>query len=217
MLWALPGAVAAASRRIPLDWRARSPELQPLSLAGGRADWLVGAAFVVGIVFVAGLESRNPGLSSLGSLLFIPVVASAWLLGNEAAATVASLAVVARLIGYLAASVDLGTAIAEVTALAFLAVMTRLAAVTLIDRRRREIEAARDRRSLELLAERETIAGRVTDTAIRRLFAMSLRFQAALTQSEANTARAVLRDGIAEADALIVDLRTTIFDPAADR
>lgn len=214
MLSAFPGAVAAASRRISFGRRGRWPELQPLSLAASRADWLIAAMFVVAIVFVAGLEARNPGLSSLGSLLFVPVVASAWLLGNRQAATVASLAVVARLIGYLVAGVDLGTAIAEVTALAFLAVMTRLAAEALIDRRRREIEAARDRRSLELLAEREKIAGRITDTAIRRLFGMSLRFQAALTQPEESSAAAALRDGIAEADALIVDLRTTIFDRA---
>jgi signal transduction histidine kinase len=212
MLSAFPSAVAAASRRISFRRRGRWPELQPLSLAASRSGWLIAAVFVVVIVFVAGLESRNPGLSSLGSLLFVPVLASAWLLGNQQAATVASLAVVARLIGYLVAGVDLGTAIAEVTALACLAVMTRLAAVALIDRRRRDIDAARDRRSLELLAEREKIAGRVTDTAIRRLFGMSLRLQAALTQSEDDTVGAALRDGIAEADALIVDLRTAIFD-----
>lgn len=208
----LPGAAAKVWRRVTLEWSGRWRELQPLSLAGSRTDWPMAAAFAMSIVFVAGLEGRDPGLSSLGSLVFIPVVASAWLLGWYQAATVASLALVARLVGYMVAGVDLGTAIAEVTALALLAVMTRLAAVELIDRRRREMEAARDRRSLDLLAERDRIAGRVTDTAIRRLFGMSLRLQAALVQSGDDVVSTALRESIAEADALVVDLRTTIFD-----
>ena len=206
-----------SSQRVVLPltrwWRAFGSAPGPLSLAGSRGDWVWAGVFVVCILGVTLLEAMDPGLSSLGALLFIPVVASAWLLGSPQAAAVSTLALAGRLVGYSVAGVDLGTTMAEVAALAALGVTTRMAAVGLVETREQQNRIDRAGHALELLKQRDAIAGRVTDTAIRRLFAMTLNLQAALSLSDGDATTKALHQTIADVDSLIADLRTVVFKP----
>lgn len=189
------------------------PELRPLALAGSTWDWAAAGACGAGIAAVVVLEGHNSGLVSLGSLLFVPVLASAWFLGDRAAATISALALGARLVGYAIAGVDLGTAVAEVAALGFLAFMTRLGAVGLVEARERAARIEHDRRRLQTLQEREEIARRVTDTAIRGIFGMTLRLQAISNLLDDDEQKAAVRGVIADADAVSVEFRNSIFKP----
>lgn len=208
----LQAASALLSRNV-LQRLRPAPEAQPLSLAGTAAGANLTALCAVGVVAVTVLESARPGLASLGSLLFIPVLLSAWLLARRDAVIVSSLAVAARIVGYSIAGVDLGTAIAEVVTLGSLAIVTTAAAQALVDGRAREARAAQHQRELELLGERERIALQLTDTAIRRLYALSLRLQAASSVLQQRELRQTLSDAIDETDRLATDFRELIFKP----
>lgn len=204
--------VSNLSRRFDVGTLRNAPELQPLSLAGSAWGWAGVGGCAAGIAMVIALEGHNAGFDTFGSLLFIPVLAAAWFLGDHEAATISALAIGARLIGYTVAGVDLGTAVAEVTALGFLAFMTRLAAVGLVEGRARAAKIERDKRALELLEERERLAGRVTDTAVRGIFRITLRLQAMSTLLADEDQKAALRSAIAEADAISVEFRNSIFE-----
>jgi signal transduction histidine kinase len=192
-----------------------APELRPLSLVGSTsAGYAVTGACVAGIVIVTGLETWKPALASLGTLLFIPVLASAWTLRGQQALTVASLAAAARFVGYSAAGVDLGTAVAEVITLAALATMTRGAAVGLVEARERRARAARDMQALELLEQRERIGVNLANTAIRRLFALTLRLEALSARMDDPSLRPAVDEAIAEVDSLTTEFRTVVFRDA---
>jgi signal transduction histidine kinase len=205
-----------ARRLLPRSaWAA--PEVQPLSLGGTVAGVYLLAASIASVVLVTLIEVVRPGLASLGSLLFIPVLASAWLLGRREAVTVSSLALAARIAGYSVAGVDLGTAVAEVFTLAALAIVTSLAAQAIVDSRERAAQIAEHLRDMEILGERERIAMNITDTAIRRLYALSLHLQAASSILEQPALQSMLADAIAQTDQLTTDFRDQIFksDPDA--
>ena len=168
---------------------------------------------VLCVIVVTVLEAASRGLASLGSLLFVPVLVSAWLLARRDAVIVSSLAVAGRVVGYTVAGVDVGTAVAEVVTLGALAITTSIAAQALADAREREIHIAAQRREVELLEERERIAQQLTDTAIRRLYALSLRLQAMSSVIDKREVRAALGDAIDETDLLVTDFRDLIFKP----
>ena len=216
-------ALGRALPFLPASWRTTAaaaprwiermdvaPELQPLSLTGAPAGALT-AVSVAGIALVIVLETSKPALASLGSLLFIPVLASAWFLGAHQAIAVSALAIGARFIGYSTAGVDLASAVAEVVTLVALGTVTRAAAVGLVEARARRIRAARERQALELLEQRERIARDVTDTAIRRLFAVTLQLEAASSQALDSRVTPALEGAIAELDSLTAELRTVVF------
>jgi signal transduction histidine kinase len=204
-------AVSGVLGREVLQRLRAAPGAQPLSLARTPAGTNLTALCAVGVVAVTLLESVKPGLASLGSLLFIPVLLSAWLLARREAIIVSSLAVAARIVGYSIAGVDLGTAIAEVVTLGSLAIMTSAAAQAFVDGRERESRVAQHERELELLGERERIALQLTDTAIRRLYALSLRLQAASSVLQQRELQGTLSDAIDETDQLATDFRELIF------
>ena len=190
-----------------------APELQPLSVTGTPAGVLT-AISVAGIALVMVLETSKPTLASLGSLLFIPVLASAWFLGSHQAIAVSALAIAARFVGYGTAGVELASAVAEVVTLVALGTVTRAAAVGLVEARARRVRAARERQALELLEQRERIAREVTDTAIRRLFAVTLQLEAASSQAVDSRVTPAVKAAIAELDSLTAELRTVVFrDP----
>jgi hypothetical protein len=209
----LPGQNAVAS------WIARlklAPELQPLSLVGARYGYVLTAVCIAGMVGVSGLEASRQSAASIGSLLFIPVLVSAWLLGARQALAVSALAIAARFIGFGTAGVDLETAVAEVVALMALGMMTRAAAVGLVAGRERSALAARDQQVLELFAQRERIAANVTNTAIRRLFALTLDLEAVATGTRDSSVVPALDRVIAELDVLTAEFRTLVFSDAQD-
>lgn len=188
-----------------------APQLQALSLARSTAGVHLTVACVVGVVAITVLESARPGLASLGSLLFIPVLASAWLLDRRDAVIVSSLAVAARIAGYTIAGVDIGTAIAEVVTLGSLAIVTSVAAHALADARVRDARIAQHRREVEILEERERIALSLTDTAIRRLYTLTLHLQAISNRLDQPDLQPAIGEAIAESDRLITDFRELIF------
>lgn len=204
---------SALTERFSLSRLRSIPELQPLSLKGTAAGAYVTVLCVAGVLIVTGFEAARPGLASLGSLLFIPVIGSAWLLGQYEAAIVSALAIGARIAGYGIAGIDLGTALAEVASLGALALTTRLAARSVLASRETAARVARDRHRLDLLTQREEIALTLTDTAIRRLYALSIRLQAVSTAIDQPDVKAALSDAIAEADHLTANFRQLIFKP----
>ena len=207
----MPAAWSGLAARFHLRPLPAVPELEPLTLAGTAAGAYLGASCAAGVIGVTILESARPGLASLGSLLFIPVLASAWLLERRVAVLVSSLAVAARLVGTTIAGVDIGTAIAEVVTLGSLAIMTSVAAQAVVDARARAAEMARHQRELELLAERDRIAKNLTDTAIRTLYAHTLHLQAISSRLNQPDLRPAIGDAISESDRLITDFRELIF------
>lgn len=213
MLAPVPRIASALTERFSLSRLRSVPELQPLSLKGTAAGAYLTVLCVVGVLIVTGFEAMRPGLASLGSLLFIPVIGSAWLLGQYEAAIVSALAIGARIAGYSIAGIDLGTALAEVASLGALALTTRLAARSVLAGRETAARVARDRHELELLTQREEIALTLTDTAIRRLYALSIRLQAVSTAIDQPDLKAGLGDAIAEADRLSANFRQLIFKP----
>ena len=209
----MPRLASAISEWLSLSRLRQVPELQPLSLSRTAAGAYLTAVCVAGVVTVTAFEAFRPGLASLGSLLFIPVIGSAWLLGQYEAATVSALAIGARVAGYSVAGVDLGTALAEVASLGALAVTTRLAARSVVAARETAARVDRERREVELSTQREEIALTLTSTAIRRLYALSIRLQAVSTAVDQPTLKAALSDSIEEADRLTANFRQLIFKP----
>ena len=199
------------TERLTLSRLRSVPELQPLSLSGTAAGAYLTVLCVAGVVIVTGCEALRPGLASLGSLLFIPVIGSAWLLGQYEAAIVSALAIGARVAGYSIAGIDLGTALAEVASLGALTLTTRLAAHSVVAGREAAARLVRDRHEVELITQREEIALTLTDTAIRRLYALSIRLQAVSTAIDQPEVKAGLSDAIAEADRLTTNFRQLIF------
>lgn len=182
-----------------------------MALAGTGYGAALASICAVGIVAVTTLEALKFGPSSLGALLLIPVVASAWLLGDRLALVVSTLAIAARLIGGVS-GVDFGTALSEVSTLGALAIATRVAAVQVVEGRKRAAKAEGDRRALELFRQRERIARAVTDTATRRLYALTIRLQALSGRVDHDEIKPALTDAIAEADALTAEFRGLIFN-----
>lgn len=207
----VPRLASALTARFSFAGLRSVPELQPLSLGGTVLGGYVTVLCVAGVVAVTAFEAFRPGLASLGSLLFIPVIGSAWLLGQYEAAIVSALAIGARVAGYSIAGVDLGTALAEVGSLAALALTTRLAARSVVASRETAARVARNRRELELITQREEIALTLTDTAIRRLYALSIRLQAVSTAVDQPNLKVALSDAIAEADRLSANFRRLVF------
>ncbi len=208
----MPRLASALTERFSFAGLRSVPELQPLSLSGTAFGAYLTVLCVAGVVVVTAFEAFRPGLASLGSLLFIPVIGSAWLLGQYEAAIVSALAIGARVAGYSVAGVDLGTALAEVASLGALALTTRLAARSVVASHETAARVARDRRELELHTQREEIALTLTDTAIRRLYALSIRLQAVSTALDQPILKAALNDAIAESDRLSANFRRLIFN-----
>lgn len=206
-----PEVLARIRRSVPLSKLPAAPQFQALSLSRTTAGAHLTVVCVIGVVAVTLLESARPGLASLGSLLFIPVLASAWLVDRRDAVIVSALAVAARIAGYTIAGVDIGTAIAEVITLGSLAIVTSVAAQALADARERDARIARHRREVEILEERERIAMNLTDTAIRRLYALTLHLQAISSRLDQPDLRPAIGDAIGETDSLITDFRELIF------
>ncbi len=188
-----------------------APELRPLSLAGTGSGTVFTAACLAAIVTVMGLEMSTPTSASIGSLIFIPVVAASWFLGAPQALIVFAVAAVARLVSYTTAGLDVGTVVAELVTLAALGITTRAAAVGLVEARERRARAARDKQALELLAQRDRIASNVTNTAIKRLFAVTLNLDAVAARANDPSLKPTLDQAIAEVDALTAEFRTLVF------
>lgn len=204
--WASPGSVF---RR----WADHFAEgFQPLSLAGSTSGIVMTAACGAAIVAVALLEALRPGLASLGSLLFLPVLLAVWLLGPAQALAVSALAVVGRLFGYSIAGVDPGTALAEASMIVTLAITARLAARALVDSQQARARNLEQARVLELLAERERIAAKVNDAAVRRLFGLSIQLEAVAGLVDQQAHKHRLEELVAEADGLCSELRGIVFE-----
>lgn len=205
--------MATIARRLSTQKLLSTLDLQPLSLATKGNGAALTVACAGGIVLVTGVEAIWPGLASLGSLLFIPVLLSAWLTGQRQALIVSALAVGARTIGYGWSGVDVSTAVAEVTVLGLLAIMTRVAAVGLVERRERAAEMDHKRRAIDLLEQRDKIALGLADTALRRLYALTISLEGTSSRVDEPAVKSALREAIVDVDELSVAFRVLVFKP----
>lgn len=190
--------------------------LQPLSLAGTSRGSVLTVLCSFAVLVVAGAETVRPGLASLGSLLFLPVLVAAWLVGLKQAIAVSALAVATRMFGHSISGVDFGTALSEATMIAALAVTARLAASSIVETQKADARVRRQAYSLRLLEQREQIAAEVNDAALRKLFGLSISLQALSEFLEDDDLKQRVARLVSEIDGLCVELRGLVFNGATD-
>ena len=81
----------------------------------------------------------------------------------------------------------------------------------------RHAESQRARRQLDVVSDRERIAADLHDHVLQRLFALGLGLQAAYSRLPASDASRRVDDAVDEIDAIIRDVRSSIFDLHATR
>lgn len=170
----------------------------------------------IAILVVAAAETVRPGLASLGSLLFLPVLVAAWLIGLKQAIAVSALALVTRMFGHSVSGVDFGTAISEATMIAALAVTARLAATSIVETQKADARVRQQTYSLRLLEQREQIAAEVNDATVRKLFGLSISLQALSEFLEDDDLKQRVGRLVAEIDALCAELRGLVLNGAKE-
>jgi signal transduction histidine kinase len=175
--------------------------LGPEALAGRPQGWVFTAACVLVLVLVFIGEAVTPSTAVLGAFSFLPVLAAAWLLSRFQAIGVATLAIVLRVATVPVDGLHPLTVAAEVVTLVALAVVGRLAAVTLTAFRAAET----------LAAERERISRELHDGTIQSLFAVGIELKAAQAQSGDVRMKPAIENAVDELDRVILDLRQYIF------
>lgn len=200
--------MSSAATRVPvraLPWR-----LEPLSLPGRSRPALAGTAAVVMIAAISSAEFADPGLTSLGSLILLPVVVAAWLLDAPLCFTVAAIALGSRALASVAGGLDQGTAVAEGAAICIIAGTTRLAALARVRARAIEKKAAEQEIRLARLDERDRIAAEIAASAVKELFAVTLKIEAAMQEpSAAATTR--LAEAVTRLDQVSAELRRAVY------
>jgi hypothetical protein len=190
--------------------------LQPQSLTGTPSGLALTVGCLAAILMIAAMETVRPGFASLGSLLFLPVLASAWLVGTWQAAAVSALAVATRIFGHGMSGVDFGTALSEATMIIALAVMARLAANSLVESHKAETRVREQAYLLQSLAQREQIAAKVNDATVRNLFGLSIRLQAVSELIEDSQAKQRVSAAVQDIDTLCAELRSLVFTTGLD-
>jgi signal transduction histidine kinase len=184
----------------------------PLSRLSRLATVALLTGATVTLLGILGAELLLPPLASLGAFVFLPVLAGAWLLPARLEAPLITLAVAGRLVGMVSGSVHVVTAVAEILMVVTIGVTTLVAA----DRFRRwqeaQVRLREHARDLAAAAERERIAGRLTDDVTRSLFAITLDLQAAMGFVEQAVARQRIESAMGKLDDQIADLRHLAFE-----
>jgi len=168
------------------------------------------------ILLIAAAETVRPGLASFGSLLFLPVLAAAWLIGLRPAIAVCVLAVATRMFGHNMSGVDFGTALSEAAMIVALAMTARLAASSIVETQKADARMRQQSYSLRLLEQREQIATAVNDAAVRKLFALSISLQALSEFLEDDDLKQRVGALISEIDALCGELRGLVLKGASE-
>lgn len=184
--------------------------LEPLSLAAPFA-LVVWAGCGGTVVAVLAAELLSPGLASLGSLLFVPVVAAGWLLPAPQFSTVALVAIAARALGAVLGSVDPGTAVVETLMIALIALCVRIAARGVQDSREAQARLHAQSRRLAVLADRDRIAQAINEEAIGTLFRATLRLEAAASMTADGPVASRVAETVAELDGLCGRLRDFVL------
>lgn len=153
-----------------------------------------------------------PPLASLGAFVFLPVLAGAWLLPARLGGPLIALAVAVRLVGMVSGSVHVLTAVAEILMVVTIGVTTLVAADRLRRWQEAQVRWREQARDLAAAAERERIAGRLTDDVTRSLFAITLELQAAMGFVEQAGARQRIESAMGKLDDQIADLRHLAFE-----
>ncbi len=188
----------------------RNGVVEPLSLPGRNFRIALGAAFIAVIGTISGLEFAEPRLTSLGSLVLLPVLAGAWLLDGPLFVAVAGLALLSRALAWSVGGLDAGTAAAESAAICLVAGTTRLAAVAMVRARATEQRLAENEVLVARLDERDRIATEIQAAAVKRLFSITLSVEAAIQEPPVKAAKR-LESVVSELDQLCADMRSKIF------
>jgi signal transduction histidine kinase len=209
-LWTWPFAEAVRNaRKNPMRgyvsslWESRAGLASPLSLPRRWRGAVVAFAAGAGVVGICAVEFIVPSLTSLGSLLLLPVLLSAWLLDAPAFLAIVILALGSRFAAALGGGLDIGTVVAESAAIVMLAGTARLAAAATIRARALEQRLAR-------LDERDRIAAELQSAALKKLFQMTLTIEAAVAAPPAESSKR-LQSVVAELDDLIAQIRRSVF------
>ena len=212
------GLLARRARQEGLLPRPASQRwVRPLSLEGSVLGPLVTSVCIAAVAAVAVVEAVNSSSTSLGALLFLPVLLAAWLLGRNQFLAVAGLAVAARLLGARFGGVDPGTVVAEAVMLIALALSARALAVGIVEWRNAEVKLSEQARRIELLVERDRIGAAVNEAVVKQLFAMTLRLEALAARAPDPEVQAGLRAAVGDLDALTARLRPLVFADPGDR
>jgi signal transduction histidine kinase len=174
-------------------------------------------AGVAGVLLVVlGAELVLPPLISLSAFVFIPVLVGAWLLPPRLAWPVVAVATAVRLVGLLEGGAQALTAAAEILMVVTIGAVTLLAA----DRVRRwqeaQTELGKQAAHVAAAAERERIAGQLTDDVTRNLFATTLDLQGAMGFVEHEVARQRIATALNRLDEQITGLRHLVFKRGTD-
>jgi signal transduction histidine kinase len=188
-----------------------------VATAGRRLSgaWTAAGAGVLSISLICATELVEPRLTSLGSLVLVVVLVTAWLLEGRLFLGLVAVAIASRAAASLAGGLDIGTAVAESVAIVLIAGSTRAAATAKARALVAERRAAEHQAVLARVDERERIATEVRTTAVRRLFDVTLNIQAAV-ESPPDESRRRLQSAVSEVDEVCSDLRSTIFRGAGD-
>lgn len=186
------------TRNRPWRWQRL---LGPQALAGRPQGWAFTAicALALALVFIG--ETVTPSTAILGAFSFLPVLAAAWLLSRIQAIGVALLAIVLRVAAVPVDGIHPLTVTAEVVTIIAIAVVGRVAAVSLT-----AFQAAES-----LAEERERISKELHDGTIQSLFALGIELKAAQAQSGDERMKPAVDNAVGELDRVILDLRQYIF------
>lgn len=186
------------SRNRPRRWQRL---LGPEALAGRPQGWAFTAVCVLalGLVFIG--ETVTPSTAILGAFSFLPVLAAAWLLSRFQAFGVAALAIFFRIATVPVDGVHPLTVTAEVVTILAVAILGRVAAVSLTAFRAAET----------LAEERERISRELHDGTIQSLFAVGIELKASQAQSGDERMKSAVNTAVDELDRVILDLRQYIF------
>jgi signal transduction histidine kinase len=114
-----------ASTSPGVDWHAL---LHPKGLREGPAGALFGMVCVLVLALIFMVEATRPYGSSIGSLTVVPVLGAAWLLQRPLVLALSTLAVVTRIALIVVGQTNVATGVAQIVAIALVAVVTDVAA-----------------------------------------------------------------------------------------
>lgn len=184
--------------------------LMPSSLSGARGA-IFGALCGAALVAILALEILVAPHGSLGALAVVPVAAAAWFLPGRGSTFIVVLAVLVRVLGIGVGGIDPLTAGVEAIVLVIVAVTIRQAGSLLARWQDSEARLRVQAERLAVLAEQERIGAQVYESTIHTLIGATFQLQSAVAMIDQAPPRGRVQATIDELDALIVQLRQTIF------
>jgi signal transduction histidine kinase len=184
----------------------------PLLLARpARRGTAVAVVIAAILACMLGVELLLPRLITLSAFVFIPVLAAAWLLRRSPALLMLVLAVAVRFVGLVESSQHPVTVAAEILILVTIGAVTIVAADSFRKWHDAQSHLREQAADLAAAAERERIAGQLTDELSRGLFAITVDLQAAMGIVEQDAPRRRIASAMSALDAQIASLRHVVF------